>query len=127
MKYCLPFLLLYAWLAHADTLYKCADGKGRVTYTNQAESAGLCRLLTRSKPKTDPAAKPQARSDNFPRVSAAEQQQRDIERRQILNNELANEQRLLVAERGQNPTNRDAVRRHERNIAALEEELRRIR
>lgn len=86
---------------------------------------------------------------SFPRVDAGTQKERDISRRRILEDELSNEQRLLN-ERKQELTNAEAQRSaqeksnpqqyverlgrlregillHEKNIAALQSELGKLR
>ncbi|MFZ5472892.1 MAG: DUF4124 domain-containing protein, partial [Pseudomonadota bacterium] len=70
----------------------------------------------------------------FPRVDQATQQQRDSMRRQLLLNELQQEQRhLAAAQAAQRQPGVDAgkaaeaVRLHEKNIEMLNQELARIR
>jgi hypothetical protein len=97
----LPLLLLpIAFTAHADTLYKCPGPDGRTTYTNQKVNKD-CVVISQDKPVStfsSPAAKPrQATPADFPRVNGDQQKARDNDRRAILEQELANEQKNLAA------------------------------
>ena len=87
-------------------IYKCVDSQGRVTYTNDVDTAKGCKQLDEDLPVSSvPSLKPPARSapkvpdsseQNFPRVSPDEQQSRDDSRRSILGTELAAEQKALA-------------------------------
>ncbi|MDP3038113.1 MAG: DUF4124 domain-containing protein [Rhodocyclaceae bacterium] len=97
----LPLLTL-ACAAQANTLYKCVDADGRMTYTNQKPAgAKSCEIIAQDKPVSTfspPAQKPrQATPSDFPRVGGEQQKARDTDRRAILEQELANEQRNLEA------------------------------
>lgn len=102
--YMLLLLLLgFSGWAQAD-IWECMDGNGNKRFTNvKAEAAGckpmnLPPVPSVPSPKTTPKggdAKPQAAAGNFPKVDAPTQQQRDGDRRKILEQELANEQKLL--------------------------------
>jgi Domain of unknown function (DUF4124) len=94
----------FAGLARAE-IYECVDSSGNKRFTNvKAEAAG-CKpmnlppvLSVPAPPK--PAQKgdakpPAAAAGSFPKVDTPTQQQRDTERRKILEQELANEQKLL--------------------------------
>jgi hypothetical protein len=144
-----PYLLaLLAGFAQADTLYKCTDAAGRTTYTNQKVAAKTCTILSQDKPISTfapPKARPNAPTpDGFPRVSSETQKNRDGDRRKILSDELASEQRQLgeakqalaeqeaVREGGERNYQKvierlkpfqDAVELHERNIDALQKEI----
>jgi len=130
----------YAW---AD-IYKKVDEDGRVTYSN-VPSKGAQKLNLEPL-NTVPASKPKSQSpDNFPRVDSGTQKERDYKRRQILENELAQEMNQLeeaqkaVAEGqevrlGDERHNyqkyldrvqrlKDAVAEHEKNIDALRQEI----
>jgi len=87
---------LVAGTAHAD-IWECVDESGNKRFTNIRSEAKGCRMLHVSPPNTVPATKPQARATppGFPRVDGETQKQRDIDRRKILEQELANEQKLL--------------------------------
>ena len=58
----------------------------------------------------------------FPRISRAEQQQRDLGREAILNEELGNEQQLLDRARARQAA-AEVQRRHLGNIEAIKREL----
>lgn len=94
--------VLIAGTAHAD-IWECVDESGNKRFTNiRSESKG-CRMLHVSPPNTVPATKPQARATppGFPKVDGETQKQRDIDRRKILEQELANEQKLLEQARNE--------------------------
>ena len=83
---------------HAD-IWECTDDSGNRRFTNiKAESKG-CKLIDVGPTNTMPAGKPQAASKaapkDFPKVDGDTQRQRDAERRKILDQEMANEQKLL--------------------------------
>ena len=90
--------------ARAD-IWECMDESGNKRFTNiKAESKG-CKLLVVAPLNTVPATKaPPGKSapavasktpENFPKVDTETQKQRDNDRRRILDQELANEQKLL--------------------------------
>ena len=148
----IPALLLLPLAAHADTLYKCTDPSGQVLYTNQKGAGKSCTVLSRDQPVstfTAPKAKAGA-PGNFPRVGGDQQKARDNDRRAILDQELATEQKQLeeakkaLAEQegivlpeeriagggiqggkreARLQTFRDKVALHERNIEALKKEI----
>jgi len=95
----IPLVLLLAAatpLVHAD-VYKCVDGDGRITYTNNGTGSGGCTLLSTEQPVTSvpvPRA-PQASPPAFPRVTPDAQRARDGTRRQVLDKELADEENAL--------------------------------
>lgn len=82
-------------------IWECVDESGNKRFTNVKAEAKGCKLLNVSPPNTvsAPAGKPQAkttaRPPDFPRVDNNTQKQRDNDRRRILDQELANEQKLL--------------------------------
>ena len=97
-------LLLGGMLPPASAeIWECIDDSGNKRFTNiKAESKG-CKLLSVSAPNTVPATKSAPKGDarpspapkDFPRVDSDTQRQRDNDRRRILEQEFANEQRLL--------------------------------
>lgn len=88
----------------AAEIWECVDDSGNKRFTNiKAESKG-CRLLSVTAPNTVPAhksapkgapARPDSAPKDFPKVDSDTQRQRDNDRRRILEQEFANEQRLL--------------------------------
>lgn len=151
--------LLTLWLlgalapAWADTLYKCVGPEGRITYTNQ-KSGKNCEIVLQDKPVSTFAPPPrkerQTTPADFPRVNGDQQKARDNDRRAILEQELANEQKQLEETKRQLAEQenlvlpeerlvgggihagkreariqsyRDKVQVHERNIEALRREL----
>jgi len=143
MKAVLTVMLMLAG-AHAwADIYKKVDEDGRVTYSN-VPSKGAQKLNLEPL-NTIPSSKPNAQPPgNFPKVDAETQKNRDKVRRQILDNELAQEMNQLEdakkalaegesvrlgSERNyQRYLDRvqplkDAVAEHQKNIDALKEEL----
>jgi len=137
-------VMLVLAVAHAKAdIYKKVDEDGRVTYSN-VPSKGAQKLnleplntVPSSKPSTQPPG-------NFPKVDAETQKSRDNVRRQILENELAQEmtqlddakKALAEAESTRLGSERnyqryldrvqpykDAVAEHQKNIDALKEEI----
>lgn len=139
--------------ASAD-IHKCVDADGLITFTDTpSRKFKQCTLLYRDprnfeKPAPPAADRPRpataARAadpvranpgpENFPRVDAREQRERDSKARQIVERELLLEQKLLedaqrqlaaVADRSA-PRSRelqDAASRHERNIREIQRQL----
>lgn len=158
-KVLLPAMLTsVATTATADALYKCADESGQVLYTNQKTLGKNCTLLSRDQAVSTfnaPKAQPKTPTpSDFPRVGGDQQKARDGDRRAILEQELAAEQknledakRALLGQEGQilpNERNagggingakvqerlktyQDKVQLHERNIEALRKELANLR
>ncbi|MCW5605854.1 MAG: DUF4124 domain-containing protein [Burkholderiales bacterium] len=87
-------------VAYAD-IYECVDESGNKRFTNIKSEAKGCKPLHISVPNTVPAPKPAAKSApapspaNFPKIDPQTQKERDAGRRRILEQELANEQKLL--------------------------------
>lgn len=140
--------------ARADTLYKCQTAEGRTTYTNQKAGNRNCEVISQDKPVStfsNPPSKPrQATPADFPRVNNDQQKARDNDRRAILDQELANEQKNLEAARKELAEQdalimpderiagggiqqgkreeriklfRDKVQLHERNIESIRKEI----
>lgn len=80
-------------------IWECVDESGNKRFTNIKSEAKGCKLLAVTAPNTVPGVRPQAKPAeaprNFPRVDGDTQRQRDADRRKILEQELANEQKLL--------------------------------
>jgi hypothetical protein len=135
--------------AQAD-IFKCMDEQGRVTYTNTRAAKG-CSTLSRDLPVSSvPGAqggggKPaSAEAASFPKVSDDAQKSRDSDRKRILTQELATEEKSLeeakkalaeqeavrlgdernyqkVLDRVQ--PYKDKVELHQRNVDALKREI----
>jgi hypothetical protein len=104
-------LLLASLLAIAATaaraeIYECIDASGNKRFTNIQSEAKGCKPLNIVPPPPIPSRKaPPAQSPakpapatapaNFPKVDTSTQKDRDADRRKILEQELANEQKLL--------------------------------
>lgn len=140
--------------AAAGTIYKCPTAEGGTLISNTRIDKN-CKVVV-SNPETSPVtAKPRPSGEastpspaSFPRVSENQQQARDNDRRRILEQELASEQKNLEqaknklaeqeAQRSGDEKNyqrvldrlqpyKDTVAQHERNIAALRKELGNLR
>lgn len=152
----LPLLvLLAAPLAWAD-IYKYVDDKGNVTFTNSPIKGATRVIIESPSPSRTPKAKNGSKAQaiapspaNFPKVSSGAQKERDLNRRRILEEELASEQRQLAsqkkelseaeatrtAEEKANPQKflerigrlRENLVLHEKNITALQKELTKLR
>lgn len=110
---------------HAE-IYKQVDEQGRVTYSN-VPMKGATRLNLEPI-NTVPATRPKtsvASPSGFPKVDSDTQKKRDDTRRKILEEELAAEEKLLT----EATTQKDAaaIALHEKNVAALKNELANIR
>lgn len=140
-------------VAQAD-IYKCVDDQGHVTYTNAKTSVKGCSLLSQDQPvSTVPmnagrAPAKQAAPSDFPKVDGGTQKARDNDRRRILEDELASEEKALDQAR-QDLVAQEAIRTgdernyqrvldrlqpykdkvalHERNVEALKKEIANLR
>ena len=129
-------LLGAAGLAHGQ-LYVCSDAQGHKTYTDKRDSAA-CKLLDlpgamtepprRSAPLAAANARPSAQAGAtpataFPRVDGAEQRARDLDRRQILQDELRSEEQKLAAQRQEFNQGQPERQGNERNYAKYQERV----
>lgn len=106
--------LLAALPAHAD-VWKCVDADGHITYTNSKSSAKGCKVLSQDKLSTVPGGRVSTPSPaNFPKVDGDTQKARDNDRRKILEQELANEQKNLEQARKDLSEQEGIVHPHER-------------
>jgi len=120
---------------HAQPIYKCVDPRGVTTISN-VRSPGNCQVIA-SGPEKKSGAVQEMRATNagpapsatasptpptFPKVSGDTQRSRDMDRRLILEQELAAEQRNLDLAR-KDAAGRDKAAQHERNIQAIQKEL----
>lgn len=132
--------------ASAQTIYKCIDANGGTLISN-ARVDKNCKAVVSSPETTVPApkARPAGAAANptpatFPRVAEDTQKARDGDRRHILDQEMAGEQRNLEQARKDlaeqealraTPDRlapyRDRVGQHERNIQAIQKELSNLR
>jgi hypothetical protein len=155
-------LMAVAPLAHAE-IYECVDASGNKRFTNIAAEAKGCRVLNVGPVNTAPPtpvpsanagkaspARPSATPTpaSFPRVDRETQHSRDNDRRRILENELANEQKALddakrdlAAQESQRLGDernyqrvldrlepyKKKVKQHEDNVAAIRREIGGIR
>ena len=142
--------LLIAALAmpvSAQTIYKCIDASGGTLISNSRVDKN-CKAIV-SGPESSMPALPKAKATGaaanpspagFPRVQEDTQKARDTDRRHILDQELAGEQRSLEQARKDLSEQeavrgsaeriapyRDRVAQHERNIQAIQKELGNLR
>lgn len=94
--------------SHAQ-VWECVDANGAKRFTNMQGEAAGCKALNLPQVTSFPSQKSQEANarpsdnkstssttpTNFPKIEPAQQQSRDGERRRILEQELASEQRLL--------------------------------
>lgn len=151
MKRILPTtLLVLAGLAQAQgTIYKCTSPDGGTLISNARVDKSCKAVVTgpdssMPAPKSKPAgAAATPTPAGFPKVAEDQQKARDTDRKRILEQELAGEQknldqakRELAEQEALKPANedkqrgldrlqpyKDRVAQHERNIAAINKEL----
>jgi hypothetical protein len=143
----LVLMMVCTGYAQANTLYKCTDNAGHSTYTNFKAQNRNCTILSREAPAMPGGSKPARTTKSatpspadFPKVSAETQKSRDTDRRQIVEQELNNEQKnlseakktLATQEATRAPQEllksfRDRIALHERNLVELQRELSRLR
>lgn len=128
-------------IAHAgSSIYKHVDADGRITFTNRLVK-GAQKMQSRPNNAGTRAAVSITPS-HFPKVSTNTQQKRDVKRREILENELADEMKLssdtrrfISLVRNAQETQQQKARikrlknklqRHESNITSLKRELERL-
>lgn len=138
----LVFLLACGASVHAE-IYKHVDAEGRITFSNIPMKGAVRLDLNRvpvSIPSNAPGRGPTARASStptpadFPKVDKATQGKRDVLRRQIWQDELGNEEKLLTeararlakAEPDKAARLREDVLMHEKNIEALKKEMARV-
>ena len=156
MRSLLGIVLLAAWAGplHAD-IYECEEPGGGKRFTNIKAEAKGCKQLTvtpnvisQPPPVGSPAGRPTPSPDGFPKVAPQVQQQRDNDRKKILETELTSEEKLLQdarrelaeqesirlgSERNAQRMNdrlepyQKKVKLHEDNVANLRKELSNIR
>lgn len=94
----LALLLALGASAVRAEIYECVDQSGNKRFTNIKSEAKGCKPMNIAPPNTVAPPRPQAKSAapaNFPSVDAQTQKQRDGDRRRILEQELAREQKML--------------------------------
>lgn len=150
-RYAFALLLAsFALPGFAQTIYKCVDATGG-TLISTTRVDKNCKAIVSSPESTVPApAKPKVATGaaanptpgGFPRVGEDTQKARDNDRRHILEQELAGEQRSLEQAK-RDLTEQEAVRapggaerlapyrervaQHERNLQAIQKELSALR
>jgi hypothetical protein len=127
---------LFPIVASAE-LYRYVDAEGQVLFTNvpigqtgvgPSPPAKDPRHRLSSESKSARAARPvrvAVAPTDFPRVAAATQYRRDTLRKQILEDELRAEQSLLDSARARYQA--DEIHLHLQNVAALQQELARLK
>ena len=127
----------------AAEIYKYVDENGRITYTNVPKKGS--KKLDLESPSPTKSRVGNVGPSSFPKVDNQTQRKRDDQRKQILHEELATEEKSLVdaknalkvgealrlGDEARNPAKygervkrlKDDVVLHERNIEALKKEL----
>lgn len=128
VKYAIPSVLIgimataFPGSSHGE-IYKHVDDQGKVTYSNVPMKGGT--RLNLEPLNTAPATRSKAASipspASFPKIGNDTQKQRDGTRRKILEDELANEEKLLAGSQKGNV--KEEVDLHTRNVEALKKEL----
>ena len=133
--------------AHAQSVYKCTDDKGYVMYTDSATQRGCKAIDTQqgaiSQPPKGAVPAPAASSRqgagraapaastatpaSFPKVESYVQRQRDDDRRDILNDELRNEEKKLADFRREFNNGEPERQGNEKNYAKYQERVERLR
>jgi len=150
------FAFAIAMPAANATICKYLDADGNVVYSNVPPAKGLrrlsCEIADDTPRRASGSGSGTARASTpstFPRVDAETQKSRDEKRRKVLDDELANEQKLLAeardaydngappplpAEKNDAEKYRERIGRlrqtvqvHERNVEALRKEIATIR
>jgi len=78
----------------ASGIHKLVDEHGRIIFTNNATQVST-KIRSQKSGVTVSSHQINSVIGNYPKISKVQQDQRDIKRRQILSQELANETRLL--------------------------------
>ena len=139
----LTLVVCLSWISEANAvIYKCVMADGGILFTQIKENSS-CKVTASAENAipAPPRAKPAGAAANpspagFPRVQEDTQKARDGDRRHILEQELAGEQRHLELARKDLSEQqaagsasdriapyRDRVGQHERNIQAIQKEL----
>ena len=83
-------------------IYECVEPNGAKLFTSDPKEAKAkgCKAMNLGPPNTVSTSKPQGKAGptppNFPRVDQDTQKQRDSDRRRLLEQELASEEKLLA-------------------------------
>ena len=142
------FVVVLSQPALAQTIYKCTDAGGGVVISNSRLDKN-CKAVQITPDSTIPSPRPKATGGaaatptpgGFPKVQEDTQKARDTDRKRILEQELAQEQRNLETSRkelaDQERTHGDkserltpykeSVAQHERNIQSIQRELGNLR
>jgi hypothetical protein len=146
MKFGVLMFLAAASARAQTTVYKCTDAEGRVMYTDSATQKG-CKAIDIQGAMSQPArgAAPNltpapagamrqgagrpapATPANFPKVDSYVQRQRDDDRRDILNDELRNEEKKLADLRREFNGGEPERQGNEKNYAKYQERVERLR
>ena len=124
--------ILFSSAAQAE-IYECVDPNGNKRFTNIRSEAKGCKLLEIGPINTVPAPKKPGTAGpaNFPKVDPQTQKQRDSDRRRILEQELANEQKLLEQAQNelaeQESTRLGSERNYQRVLDRLEPYKRKVK
>ena len=97
-------------------IYRHVDKNGQITYSNTRMN-GAKKVL----PKRTLAKAKIATPKHFPKVASRLQRKRDLKRRNILEDELTTEKKLMSS--AKQTLRKDDVSLHMRNIIALKKEL----
>jgi hypothetical protein len=116
-------------LAQAGGVFRC-EVDGKVEYRNVGDTKGCKRVETEAVntvPFPRPAAKPAADAKGGTRVDAGAQRARDSDRRRILEDELANEQKRLTELKAEYNNGEPERRGDERNFQRYTERVEKLK
>jgi hypothetical protein len=116
-------------LAQAGGVFRC-EVDGKIEYRNVGDTKGCKRLETEAVntvPFPRPAAKPSADTKGGTRVDAGAQRARDSDRRRILEDELANEQKRLTGLKAEYNNGEPERRGDERNFQRYTERVEKLK
>ena len=94
--------LLMVSLAVRGEIYECVEPSGAKLFTSDPKEAKVkgCKAMNLGPPNTVSTTKPQGKANptppNFPKVDQDTQKQRDNDRRKLLEQELASEEKQLA-------------------------------
>lgn len=129
----LLLLVATAGYAHAQTdVYLCVDDSGKKEYKNTGATRGCKRIdlpnitmipAPKRQAMQTVVAKPASAPPEFPKVDGTTQKARDSDRRQILLDEMKNEEQKLAALQKEFNSGEPERRGDERNYAKYQERV----
>ena len=118
-------LSMLAGQAFAQGVYVCTQANGVREYRNTGDTRGCRKLDTESLSSIPaPSSVTQAKADpSFPRVDSQTQKRRDLDRLQILNDEIRTEENKLAELKKEYQNGEPELQGSERNYAKYQERV----